>query len=498
MAGAYENAYAEFARKFNLNGFNIKEEYEENRALNGIQDFEFGSSQKKEQSTYLDTLTTALETYLKEKTKIQPGKEYDLSDVSVVDFVREFDKVINAIRTDMTPEGETYQHIPFANLQEGVMASHAWKNIKKFNEPLHAIWADQIRDGTLTLDNLQNFASNSVSALDTKIQNGEEYTEDLKKDLATVVMAKKAMETAINKRSWTSWLNPRNWGPNLRENDRLKELKAKLTTYQNAGYPVNDVVPKNYTARMLGNTLNELNNTYRPKKQEPDPAEKEQKEIKRMETSIKAAIRSADNFTEAKRTSLRPQVSELMQKKLVGLMTNCEGDAKDKADRAKSLYNTLGAQLMETWKDKSTLGTAAVNMFKEAYKMLDGAPGMNTADKLVAAQEMTDLMMNYLSPAVKDPDLSAYCDSYAMCNLSDKNIQELTGYEGDVSEFAKNARDRLGLVKVQVEDKSASNDKNNPDKDRIEIPELSGKDKGEKTVPKIEEIQHNALNKSIT
>ena len=261
--GVYESAYNEFTAKYNLNGLDLMKEYEDNRILNGIDDLKFdATSQKKDQNTYLDTLTAALSTYLKEKTKAEKGKTYDMSDFSVIDFMNEFDKVVKAIRTDTAPKKQIYRHTPFAGMSEGLMASRAWNNVKQYNKTLGGLWGDQIRNGTLTLEELQNMTTDSVKMLDSTIKSNIGYTNALKKDLVNVVMARNAMEAAINKRRWTSWLNPANWGPNMRENAYLKELKEKVDAYKNANFPVDNVLPKEFTTRILGNARNELEKTY--------------------------------------------------------------------------------------------------------------------------------------------------------------------------------------------------------------------------------------------
>ena len=58
-------------------------------------------------NVYLETLTTTLVDYLEPKVKMESGKTYDLSDVDVVAFIEDFDKVIKAMRTEEDPNKET-------------------------------------------------------------------------------------------------------------------------------------------------------------------------------------------------------------------------------------------------------------------------------------------------------------------------------------------------------------------------------------------------------
>ena len=94
-----------------------------------------------------------------------------------------------------------------------------------------------------------------------------------------------------------------------------------------------------------------------------------------------------------------------------------------------------------------------VNFFKTAYNGIKNeTPGMNVAEKLVAAQKMTDIMLNIYSPIASKPELAQYGDKFAVQKMSNKNIQELTGYEGNVEELMNDVKIQLGLpAKTKVE-----------------------------------------------
>ena len=168
---------------------------------------------------------------------------------------------MEAIRSEEAEaENTNYTHRKLEGLPMERVAKDAWTRVAAgFNKPLHEIWAGQIRKGTLTPENLKSVTDGSIRMLDGMITNSINYYDAAKNDLANVVMAKNAMAEAINKRSWLSWLNPLNWGPNRRENAYLKALNEKINTYRENKFPVDNVVPAEYTKNMLGNYLKEVN-----------------------------------------------------------------------------------------------------------------------------------------------------------------------------------------------------------------------------------------------
>ena len=150
--------------------------------------------------------------------------------------------------------------------------------------------------------------------------------------------------------------------------------------------------------------------------------------------------------------------------------------------------------IIDTWRDNKNMASTAIGMFKEAYHLLrNDTQGMSEVDKLVAAQKMTNLMINLLSPVVRKPELEGFGENYAMDNLDNADIKKITGYEGDVTELVNAAREELGMEKLQLEEKI----ENEPLKEQVSIPELSEKDGKEEISSKVDEIGSLSKEKSI-
>lgn len=481
MAGErYTEQISSFNSNYNLN-YDIKGEFEIHTKFGAVEDFTLVSSpQRKIQKAYLKTLNNAIKAYLEEKTKMQADKKYDLSDVSIKGFVSEFDKVINAILTDAAPEDKPYEHTPFAGASESFMAANAWNAVKQFNKPLHEIWADQIRKGTLTLDDLQTYTRGSADMLDRMIDNKMQYTDAAKKNLATVVMAKKTMEEAINKRSWTSWLNPLNWGPNRRENARLEELNAKLASYRTAGFPVDDVVPQEYGSNMLGKALAELQKAYGAKKtaQTATATAKQEKNVKaeKKKPEPNKKKQPAKKNDVVGKVPTQEVAEELMkdQDALSEQIFNVIGDYGDKFMRNLSKNSVLYSvrnRINNAWNDfknadtedekKEAVQDIAMKTFKTFYNTVVAniSTYSNSAvDQIVMTQKLTDFVLNNFSPIASNSKYAEYGNNYYVKNATPKEFLDnaLKGarYYGKNDEDAKkdldNAKFELGVGKMSV------------------------------------------------
>ena len=96
----YQAAYEEFNAKYGIN-FNLYNEYLGVNSLSGAEDFSVDATpERKAQNSYIETLATAMKIYLGRKTKIENGKSYDMSDVSLSNFIVDFDNLMNAILSD--------------------------------------------------------------------------------------------------------------------------------------------------------------------------------------------------------------------------------------------------------------------------------------------------------------------------------------------------------------------------------------------------------------
>ena len=479
--GKYELAYAEFTAKYDLN-LDIQAEYDGANRLASIDDFTMDTSPaRKAQNVYISTLSSALTDYISKKVKIEPQKNYDLANIDVGGFIAEFDKVMDAIRSDEAEKEKTeYTHRKFEGLPFDRVANEAWARVAPgFNKPLHEIWAGQIRKGSLSLDQLQRITNSSTRLLDGMV-GSIGYNSAANKDLADVVMIKNAMAEAINKRSWTSWLNPFNWGPNMRENAYLRELNEKINTYRENSFPVDSVVPQLYTGNMLEGAVGELQNTIGTVNQPAQNTAKAVKSNKKVavQQNIKAPDVKLTSMDEALAHYNENNMQENLRAEIEGIFANVNSPIKKFVLPGMPAH--LKQEIMPHWInfEKSTTNQAKEEDIKRdsitLLKMLDVnlfgiTSTMEPKDRIVALQKVANVFMRNFSPATSDVKYYKYLDNYFVQNAPLEEIQNIIGDEADVNAVMEGACKELGVEKTKVYLPELSNNKDElKNSDKIE------------------------------
>ena len=479
--GKYEQAYDEFTAKYDLN-LNIQKEYDGANRISSIDDFSMDTSpERKAQNVYMSTLSSALTDYISKKVKIESQKNYDLANIDIGGFIAEFDKVMDAIRSDEAEKENTeYTHRKFEGLPFDRVANEALARVAPgYNKPLHEIWAGQIRKGSLSLEQLQKITNSSTKLLDGMV-GSIGYNSIANKDLADIITIKNAMAEAINKRSWTSWLNPFNWGPNMRENAYLKELDGKINTYRENKFPVDNVVPAMYAGNMLEGALSELQNTYGVRYQPTQTTATAVKSNKKVavQQNIKAPSVKLTSKDEALAHYNDKKVQEYLQAEIEGIFANVNSPFK------KFLLPGMPAHLKEEimphWInfEKATTNQAKEeNLKRESItllKMLDVnlygiTSQMKPKDRIVALQKVANVFMRNFSPATSDVKYYKYLDNYFAQNAPLKEIQNIIGDEADVNAVMESVCKELGVEKTKVYLPELSESKDNLEKaDKVE------------------------------
>jgi hypothetical protein len=383
-----------------------------------------------------------------------------------------FDDVMNAIRSDEAEkEKNDYTHRKFEGLPLDRVANEVWARVApRYNKPLHEIWAGQIRRGTLTPENLQSVTNSSIRMLDDMIARNIKYSDAAKKDLADVVMIKNAMAEAINKRSWTSWLNPFNWGPNMRENDYLKALESKINTYRENKFPVDSVVPQLYTGNMLEGAVGELQNTIGTVNQPAQNTAKAVKSNKKVavQQNIKAPSVKLTSVDEALARYNEQNVKDNIKAEAEVIFANVNHPMKKIV--IPTTINSMESNLRGAWylfqeattdqaKEKE-IQNSAIYMLKAldmyAYGMTST---MAPADRIVALQKMANTYMRNFTPATSDSQYYKYLDNYFVKNAPLEEVQKIIGNEADVDAVMESACKQLGVEKTKVYLPELSNNK---------------------------------------
>ena len=82
--------------------------------LDEIDDFSTeADARTNEINAYLSTLSSAFSVYFYNKINITENKKYDVSDISLGDFIVDFDKLMKGIRTEEAKQKNAPQGLPW-------------------------------------------------------------------------------------------------------------------------------------------------------------------------------------------------------------------------------------------------------------------------------------------------------------------------------------------------------------------------------------------------
>ena len=477
MAGAYEAAFEKFRDKYGVD-YNIAREYELSRKLSSLDAFTIESTpEEKIKNSYKSMLGTAISYYLEKKVRLEGGKKYDMTDVNIGEFINEFDNVMRGVLTDYAEkEGEKYEHKQYVGLSFNDVATVAWGRASGYNRPLADIWASQIRKGTLSLDSLQRITQNSTNMLDSMIESRMNYTNAVKSDLASVVMAKNTLEAAKNQRSWISWLNPFNWGPYGRENAYLKELNAKLQTYSQNNFPVENALPEEYGKSILGKALQDLKEDVSKaasiSREAKSPVQQEKEQVfeevpvidKNAPLSVQieqilshAALREPYNkavFDIVKKyatNNVNVPVTAMHAKELFIIAKDTNRDIEDMA---------ADGSLTDS-KNEYALEKMATNLFKVANIQLPAIAGikMDSTQAIAMAQEVANYFVKTFSPIMQNPErFGKYADNYVLkhndlsesCTEIDSTDKRITEARGILNIKPEDVKEKPDYIKSEV------------------------------------------------
>ena len=170
--------------------------------LENLDDFVFDANhQNAALNMYVDTLASALTAKMESLSQIGAGKLYQTVDLSIGDFIDDFDRVMQAKFADEARESQTENtHKPLEGATYARIANAVWNRVKHFNKPTPDVWADGMIQGNVTLQDIQKVVDPATQRL---LGDYDESWGDIEEsDYCNVYMAKQALDKAMAGRSF--------------------------------------------------------------------------------------------------------------------------------------------------------------------------------------------------------------------------------------------------------------------------------------------------------
>ena len=113
------------------------------------------------------------------------------------------------------------------------------------------------------------------------------------------------------------------------------------------------------------------------------------------------------------------------------------------------IYREMLMDIKPFWNEQAQMKEHVTKMFRNAYKSL---PEMDTADRLIAAQKMTDIALNLFTPVGSEKAYEKYRNNFYIQNTKNADIQDFIKYSGNIDELVNNVKAELGIVKEEVKE----------------------------------------------
>ena len=112
-----------------------------------------------------------------------------------------------------------------------------------------------------------------------------------------------------------------------------------------------------------------------------------------------------------------------------------------------NIYREMFMNIKPFWNEKEKMNDNVEKMFRTTYKAL---PEMDIADRLIAAQKMTNIALNCFTPVGSEKAYEKYRNNYYIQNTNNADIQDFTKYKGNIDNLVNNVKVELGLVKERI------------------------------------------------
>ena len=398
----------------------VKNEY---TGLNSI--FLNKRERKTPRAQFVSLLGKTLAIYWDTHTKMSATGAYDLSQKSLAEFIHQFDEMMQARYESRLPEGQdptrrAYEGINFEKLL-GKVAEYA----QGYNKTLPTIWAENVLDKVTSMESMKEITNNAYSDLTEEVKfvgSAESVTGPVEIDkLMNIAGALQAMEKVHASRSWL-WKVIINRSANKAEKEYIATLKEQVQNLSNMGYPTHKVNEK-LAANLLDQSIAKANDDllYRKRHQQQQAKDEKRTEEQALENKIVLVSEKLNEPLED--TTFQQEYSRTLGKALpeggfgAAKMGMIESSMSSLAATLKDTNEVYDSKRANGASEQESMQFYVKQVFYKTFEMTDMLGYYQLKDRVLAAQNMTDLIMKDLSPVSMAKDsLAMYAEGYILKN----------------------------------------------------------------------------------
>lgn len=368
-------------------------------------------------NNYKELVTQSLLDYLSNAMAMKKNESYDFTQFSISDFTKEFDELMQAKCN--------IQHIGARPDYEGIKLDELFDFMKEKATPystfLPNLWGKDLMEGRMTVESMREVTSDaSAILLGDGADSPNKMRQVSKNALKTLVAAQQAMTSVRERRGFLFVI----FHPilNYREKNYLKDLNKSVKECEAKKFDVEGVKNDLMNIETLQETFENLSNheAYDYKYEEAVNIERHRKEREYKNGVVRNVIHA--HAGKINNPEFQKDIAEKLldslpdggslkyhKRKIIEEKSNAFLKEAGKANEAYSFnLNVENAQ--------EYIQSYARRMFSFALELTEGMK-YNMTGRLLAAQRMTDVIMNAISPVPLSPEiLGKYGDGYLLNN----------------------------------------------------------------------------------
>ena len=453
----YTTELERFRKKYNMPEYNLNALAGVDQKFQHLNNFLFESSTTANPAAqFVNWASRTMAMYFEANTNLRADGKY-MSGFYPQAFLRDFEKLAQAKYFSELNDGEEPTRKKFAGARKRDLEAILANNFKDMNKTLPTLWAEKLKKGTMTQNELLLTAGNVMDNMDNVIKSNDVPLED---QIINVVAAYETMKQVRESRTgFWGWL----WKFVFRERNEIEEtnlniFESQVNQLREKGYPVDKI-----SADLTGKTVLGLEVASRDKVIEEQPevrnnqenlesssldnavenVNKEKVQEKNLATQLmeKAGVQARYQFSEKISPTLpQPTFGDVDIVKIG--VENFVGMVMKEFDE----FNQKFEARMKVGKKETAMAEYALKVFSIALVSTQQIEFDGAKESIITAQKVTDAFLKEFSPCSMDESLQKFADNYAIKN-SDKIIDSL---KAKVDPFLKNKLDE-GFKDVKKE-----------------------------------------------
>ena len=261
----YERELASFRQQWNLPGYNLDRLAESVQALRFADSFLMGSSSDNSPTTqYKKWFSRTLSYYFETNTTPNEDGKY----MSSFDAQEFYDSFKNLVQAKYDADAEEREEVPLqvedvTNGQKQSLENIIANCKRNYKKTLPALWYENLKNGTMDMQNLQNITSSSFDVVDKKW-----YVDanEMAGELTNILAAREAMQQLRASRSgvwgWL-WKVIFNRTQNRQEKEYLQQLNNQISALTSKGYLLDGITRTLTEKTVFGKDVNAKTETMR-------------------------------------------------------------------------------------------------------------------------------------------------------------------------------------------------------------------------------------------